>query len=476
MAITLEVAYFNSFWLKRLKKSNDLTGGVDYPGTTNGTPRDDTVTPGDGYIEPNVNEDWYIEEARIRGGYNNTSVDFGVKAYIIEDDPDQQHRTNSLIYSGIFNSRTGINNTNQFPTGEDITRTVDPISGSIQKLYSENTNLLILQEKKVNRALIDKDAIYTAEGQPVTASSNIVIGQIQPFEGNFGISRDPGSFAVYGYNKYFTDRDRSAVLRLGGSGIEEISNNGMIDWFRDSLLAMAQSNGIIKGAWDVFSKNYTLSLQGSGDTLPDTLAFDEISTGWVSFYDYIPEQMASCLGNFYSWKDAKLWKHYQSNVYNDWYDATHKPSTVTFVFNPNPVQIKTFQTINYKGSNGWEVTSILSDITGVDTNPQQPLLPDASYQDGGLGTAAIPVIYSYDEGYYVDGGVEYRAGFDRKQNTYYAAIKNNSQPRPQEVIFDGASEMGIKAFYATVKFSTDSVTDEDGAKQLFSVGATFANR
>ena len=30
---------------------------------------------------------------------------------------------------------------------------------------------------------------------------------------NFGISRDPGSFAVYGYNKYFTDKDRSAAIR-----------------------------------------------------------------------------------------------------------------------------------------------------------------------------------------------------------------------------------------------------------------------
>jgi len=31
--------------------------------------------------------DWLIEESRITGGYNNTSVDFGVKAYIVEDEP-----------------------------------------------------------------------------------------------------------------------------------------------------------------------------------------------------------------------------------------------------------------------------------------------------------------------------------------------------------------------------------------------------
>ena len=40
----------------------------------------------------NVN-DWYIEEARIRGGYNNTSVDFGVKAYIVEDNNNQQNKS-----------------------------------------------------------------------------------------------------------------------------------------------------------------------------------------------------------------------------------------------------------------------------------------------------------------------------------------------------------------------------------------------
>ena len=52
----------------------------------------------------------------------------------------QARRGNSLIYSGIFNSRTGINQTNQFSVAEEITRSVDPISGSIQKLFAEDTN------------------------------------------------------------------------------------------------------------------------------------------------------------------------------------------------------------------------------------------------------------------------------------------------------------------------------------------------
>jgi hypothetical protein len=124
----------------------------------------------------------------------------GVKAYLVEEDPNGYRRGNTLIYSGIFNSRTGVNDSNVFSAGEDITKSVDPLKGTIQKLYAEDSNLIIFQENKVNRALIDKDAIYTAEGGGTPVSQlNLVIGQIVPYAGEFGISKDPGSFAVYGY-------------------------------------------------------------------------------------------------------------------------------------------------------------------------------------------------------------------------------------------------------------------------------------
>ena len=60
-----------------------------------------------------ADRDWYIEEARIRGGYNNTSVDFGVKAYIVEESSQRELLLSTLIYSGVFNSKNGVNNTNQ---------------------------------------------------------------------------------------------------------------------------------------------------------------------------------------------------------------------------------------------------------------------------------------------------------------------------------------------------------------------------
>jgi len=204
-----------------------------------------------------ADNEWHIEESRIKGGFNEKTLDFGVKAYAVDKKYNRNHRENAMIYSGIFNSRTSVNNTNQFSIAENITKAVDSIYGSIQKLYAEDTNLLIFQENKVSGALIDKDAIFTAEGGGLTTTAKVVIGQITPYLGEYGIGKNPESFAVYGFRKYFVDKDRSAVLRLSRDGLTEISSYGMKSFFRDNL----RISNRIYGMYDMNSKNYVLSLR-----------------------------------------------------------------------------------------------------------------------------------------------------------------------------------------------------------------------
>lgn len=387
-----------------------------------------------------LGNDWYIEEARIRGGYNNTSVDFGVKAYIVEDNNFQLNRPTSLIYSGIFNSRTGVNNTNQFSIGEDITRSVDPVNGSIQKLYAEDTNLIIFQEMKVSRALIDKDAVYSADGQPITTSGAQVIGQIQSYAGNYGISKNPESFAVYGYRKYFVDKNRNVVLRLSQDGITEISSYGMLDFFRDKLGSVGSSGRII-GGWDIHNKQYVVSIQpnayspfGRGERLPNyTLAFDEDSLGWTSFFSYIPNYMDGLLNNYYSFKSGNIWKHYSVNVNRGSFYSTIYDSYVKFVFNANPSAIKNFNTINYEGTPGWEVSSL---TTNTDT--AIPILPATTSQS--LASIELSLFTN---------------NFKQKESKYFANIFNNTSPGNGDIVW-GQSMSGIKGIYAACTLSLNN--------------------
>ena len=447
MAI-IEVKYFNTFLIKKITNvvaNNPTTPVAPYENV----PAEYVAIPA---------SDWYIEESRIRGGYNNLTVDFGVKAYLDEEKPLQQNRFNSLIYSGIFNSRTGVNNTNQFSVGEDITKSADPANGSIQKLYAEDTNLIIFQEDKVSRALIDKDAIYSAEGAALTTSGMLVIGQIVPYSGEYGISKDPFSFAVYGYRKYFTDRKRNTVLRLTSNGaMVEISSFGMHDYFRDKLSALGttRQNRIV-GAFDIHTKNYVLSIQNQDNSYA-TSNFDEDVQGWTSFYTYKPTYMLSLNSSFYSFYDGKLWLHHalpEEGVtgYGNYY-GTITDSTVKVILNSQPSTVKNFKTLNYEGATGWQLDSMIASSTDA-------TLPIGAYVAATSMDLLEQQIFSLN--------------FKKKENKFFANLQQELQanltPLPGEVLW-GSDISGIKGFWSTVVMKLNNTTYYNIKKELFAVSS-----
>lgn len=400
----------------------------------------------------NNDKDWHIEEARIRGGYNNTSIDFGVKAYLVEDFPQRENLISTMIFSGVFNSKTGVNNTNQFSVADDITRMVDPAQGSIQRLHAEDTNLTIFQELKVSRALIDKDAIYSADGQPMTTSGSSVIGQIQSYAGNYGIGRHPESFAVYGYRKYFTDDYQNVVLRLSQDGITEISSYGMFDYFRDQLSNSNLNGGYLFGTWDSHSKQYVLSIQPNQQT-GTTLAFDEDSNGWTSFFSYIPNQGISLRNNYYTFNQGKIYKHYSPNVPRaQFYEQKYK-SNVTLVFNPSVSQSKSFLTVNYEGTPNWNLTSYYTD---TDTS-----VPITSYSVPKNSAELQNQLFSNN--------------FKSKENKYFGNILNTTVLVQGGEVLYGSSISGIKGFYATAVFSCDNATviNVNTKAELFAVSSEY---
>lgn len=505
MAAVLELKYFNSFWLKKLDtivEVENTTGVLDAAVVASAniilTEGNENIGVGqkvtwtDGGIEktayvykiidsneftlnktvsiptatlltfgpiadftyipaaydPIEESDWYIEETRIRGGYNNTNVDLGVKAYIVEDNINQQHRQSSLIHSGVFNSRTGINQTNQFSVGEDITRSLDPYNGSIQKLYSEDTNLTVFQEFKVSRALIDKDAIYSAEGQPMTTSGMQVIGQVQAYAGNYGISTNPESFAVYGYRKYFVDRNRNAVLRLSQDGITEVSEYGMIDFFRDNLSAVG-GNGLVLGMWDMHNKQYVVSMQQTNGDY-QTLSFDEDVNGWTSFFSYKPNAGNSLRNNFYTFKNGNIWLHYSNtsnwgNFYN-----TQNSSLVDLVLNPNVSTIKSFKTINYEGNDGWNMEYFYTDS---DTSAPVERVNTQVY-----------TLADLEQQMFVNS-------FKKKEDKYFSNLINITPSAQTEVLW-GKAVNGLKGAYATIRMNFSNA-DLSKKAELYAVSSEY---
>jgi len=372
MGLIKEITYFNCFLAKKvvekLPGASTLPGKATWPSLPWNPAGYPTFPLEASTNETNVLFDWYIEEARIRGGYNNTIVDLGVKAFISESEDTELTLSNGIIYSGLYNSRTGINETNVFSTGENITRELDPRYGAIQKLYTTDTNLIIFQEDKVSNALVDKDAIYSADGNQTLTATQLVLGQINQYSGEYGISDNPESFAFKGYRMYFSDKNRGAMLRLSRDGITEISAYGMRDYFRDTLANISEDPQSFQVALTLNivqppgTNNYLyftdssfntvaeleLGMQAlSGSLFPEGLYVVDVGNGplpgtkIVTFNNIVQLYNPGANVSFYKNVKDKI-----VGTYDNYYD--------TYVVSMQQTDLETYNTLSFNESNnGW---------------------------------------------------------------------------------------------------------------------------
>ena len=412
MAHLLDIQYYNTFILKGKNDSNEI--------------------------------EFHVEESRIKGGFNDASVDLGVRAHATADFSGKEERPNALIHSGIFNSKTGVNNINQFSIGQNITKALDSQDGSIQKLFAEDTNLNVFQEEKVSWIAIDKDIIYTAEGSPQVTSANQVFGQVVSYNGNYGIGKNPESFAYYAGRKYFVDKPKGAVLRLSRDGITEISNYGMRSFFLEEL--KDQYIKSIQGSWDIEKRKYIVSYQKelNSELIGPTVAFDETANGWISFYDFYPKFAGSIDGSYYSFHNGVLYKHHDSSSSS--FYGNNIEASVTIVMNANPSANKVFHTLNYEGTQGWEVENITTDTD--------------------LAENISPVVL---QGYITDDNLSFEFSKFRLQDGKYASNLINKSPARYGEVVSGGDISGLKGFYAKLTIKT-SDTDY---RELFSVSANY---
>jgi hypothetical protein len=319
-----------------------------------------------------------VESNRIRDDYNAVTIDKGVKASTVLDEPyAAERRASGFIFSQIFNSTSGINRLNQFIQAEPITKDLNPIHGSIQKLHARDTDLITLCEDKCFRVLANKDALFNADGNTNLTGNRAVLGQTVPYAGNFGISTNPESFADFGFRLYFSDKNRGAVIRLSRDGITEISTYGMGDFFSDNL----RSSTVIKGSYDEDKGLYNLSLNKLTDEWEEklstdqaynltaecdnpasatekvsatTLSFKETVNGWTSRKSFLPEEGISLNNIYYTFKNGLLWQHNANPVYNNFY-GTQYFSTFNLLVNEAPQAVKGFTALNYSGTASREI-------------------------------------------------------------------------------------------------------------------------
>ena len=299
-----------------------------------------------------------VESDRIRDDFNAPQIDNGVKVSTTINEYGKEDRSSSLIFSGLYNTTSGVNDLNEFNMGEKIIKDLNPEYGTVQALKTRDTDVVAFCEDRVLKVQANKEAVFMADNDPNIVATDRVLGTVSTFKGDYGISRSPESLASDQYRLYFTDSQRGAVLRLSMDGLTPISNVGMTTWFRDNIMGAAGYGIKLLGTFDKVNGEYNLSINNN-----KTISFNEGSKGWVSFKSFVPDQGVSVTGKYLTVKHGTIYEHYKDTIDLDTGEVNNRnlfygaeslapnaESTLTIAFNDVPSQVKSFKAMNYEGS------------------------------------------------------------------------------------------------------------------------------
>ena len=204
------------------------------------------------------------ESYKILDSISGRSFSLGNRVLSVSaEDYKEADRFADLTYSGVYNDETNVNKLNEFNLGLLNFKPLEDSFGEIQILDGKQTNVLVLQEDKISYVLAGTNILSDAGGgSALTSVPEVLAKQVTKTE-EYGISHNPESYVKWGYDKFFTDAKRGAVIQMRGDDestadqIKVISEQGMRSWFRDLFINDFNTQKL--GGFDPYMNEYVLS-------------------------------------------------------------------------------------------------------------------------------------------------------------------------------------------------------------------------
>jgi hypothetical protein len=246
---------------------NDLSFSIDVNGNHSGNVTNQDIALG---IAGVVDTKFFncfafgngAESYKIRDSIVGRPFNLGNRVTAVsKQDYKQVDRYADITYSGIYNDESNLNRLNEFNLGILNFKALEDSFGPIYTLDGRRTDVLVLQEDKISYVLAGKNLLSdAAAGSALTSVPEVLGTQIARVE-NYGISFNPESYVNWGYDRYFTDVKRGAVLQLRGDSyandqLAVVSELGMRTWFRDEFIASFNTQKL--GGYDPYMNEYVL--------------------------------------------------------------------------------------------------------------------------------------------------------------------------------------------------------------------------
>jgi len=287
-----------------------------------------------------------------------------------------------IRFSDTYVPNTNINGLSRFYG--DAFETYDRVNGSIQKLAVRDNALITFQELKtgyipVAQSIIEDQGVGNVAN---VAISNKLLNKIRYYAGDYGIGKNPESFARFAGTMYFADPNRGEVLKLT-QGLQPISSIGMDSYFTAKLSYTKNiANAKVIGSYDPRNDEYLLTFKYISPTeqFPgnnQTVAFAEQTNRWTTFFSFIPEYGNYIFNQYVTFQNGRMWTHNINNNYGNFYGSSYS-SSVDIVYNGSPSLIKTFIGVMEQASTPWTPVNIDTSTIQVSELPESSF----TYKEG----------------------------------------------------------------------------------------------
>jgi hypothetical protein len=247
---------------------NNLSFGIDDSGNHLGNVQDQNISTS----TPAIIDTGFFncfsfgngaESYKIRDSIIGKTFNLGERVTTVsEQDYREADRFADITYSGNYNLESNVNRLNEFNKGLSNYKNCEVSFGEISLLDGRETDVLVLQEDKISYVLAGKNLLSDASaGNVITATPEVLGTQIARPE-KYGISFNPESYVQWGYDRYFTDAKRGAVIQLKGNSFQNeqlvvVSESGMRTWFRDVFNSSFNTQKL--GGFDPYMNEYVLT-------------------------------------------------------------------------------------------------------------------------------------------------------------------------------------------------------------------------
>lgn len=201
--------------------------------------------------------------------------------------------------------------------------------GPIRKLIpasneSESNVLLAIHENKTVSIYVGQTQFTDTVGTNIISQSSEILGSFNTMQEDYG-TVNPESVARNNDNVYWFDLNKSAPVRYGGNGLDNLAEMALMKKYflnKSKTLRRYHSSDVyreqvkIYGTFDGYNNEYILTFPEIVDvntgailSTAETIAFSENYKRWTTFYSYIPEYSDKVGDVMVTYKQGKLYIH-----------------------------------------------------------------------------------------------------------------------------------------------------------------------